>query len=160
MLTIKVLCVGKLKEKFYQDAAGEYCKRLSGFCKLELLELPECKIKDSPSPAEVEAALKTEADAVESKLPKGAFVVAMAIEGKALSSEELSEIIQQNAISGVSRICFLLGSSLGLHERLKKRADLMLSMSRMTFPHHLARVMLLEQLYRSFQLLEGGKYHK
>ena len=159
MQRITVLCVGKLKEKFYADAAAEYCKRLSRYCKIEVTELPETRLPEDPSPAEIKRALAAEANAIRQKLEGGA-VVAMCIEGQTCSSEALSKKLAAFALEGKSKVTFLIGGSFGLDETLKKQADWRLSMSPMTFPHHLARVMLLEQLYRACQITEGTRYHK
>ena len=159
MQRITVLCVGKLKEKFYADAAAEYCKRLSRYCKIEVTELPETRLPEDPSPAEIKKALAAEATAIRQKLEGGA-VVAMCIEGQTCSSEALSKKLAAFALEGKSKVTFLIGGSFGLDETLKKQADWRLSMSPMTFPHHLARVMLLEQIYRSCQIAEGTRYHK
>ena len=159
MQRITVLCVGKLKEKFYADAAAEYSKRLSRYCKLEIVELPESRLPENPAPAEIRKALSSEATAIRARLDGGA-VVAMCIEGQTCSSEALSKRMAAFALEGKSRITFLIGGSFGLDEALKKEADWRLSMSPMTFPHHLARVMLLEQIYRSCQIAEGTRYHK
>ena len=150
MQKITVLCVGKLKEKFYLDAVAEYTKRLQRCCKLEVIELPESKLPEEPSPAQIQQALDTEAAAISAKLPKGGAVVALCIEGAACSSVEMSRKLQQLAVSGKTQLTFLM----------KRRADWRLSMSPMTFPHHLARVMLLEQIYRAYQIQQGTKYHK
>lgn len=159
MQRITVLCVGKLKEKFYADAAAEYCKRLSRYCKIEVTELPEMRLPEDPSPAEIKKALAAEANAIRQKLEGGA-VVAMCIEGQTCSSEALSKKLAAFALEGKSKVTFLIGGSFGLDETLKKQADWRLSMSPMTFPHHLARVMLLEQIYRACQIAEGTRYHK
>lgn len=159
MQRITVLCVGKLKEKFYADAAAEYIKRLSRYCKLDVIELPETRLPEDPSPAEIQKALAAEANAIRQKLEAGA-VVAMCIKGKTCSSEALSKKLADFALEGKSRVTFLIGGSFGLDETLKKQADWRLSMSPMTFPHHLARVMLLEQIYRACQIAEGTRYHK
>lgn len=159
MQRITVLCVGKLKEKFYADAAAEYCKRLSRYCKIEVTELPETRLPEDPSPAEIKKALAAEATAIRQKLEGGA-VVAMCIEGQTCSSEALSKKLAAFALEGKSKVTFLIGGSFGLDETLKKQADWRLSMSPMTFPHHLARVMLLEQIYRACQIAEGTHYHK
>lgn len=159
MQRITVLCVGKLKEKFYADAATEYIKRLSRYCKIEVTELPETRLPEDPSPAEIKKALTAEANAIRQKLEGGA-VVAMCIEGQTCSSEALSKKLAAFALEGKSRVTFLIGGSFGLDETLKKQADWRLSMSPMTFPHHLARVMLLEQIYRACQIAEGTRYHK
>ncbi len=160
MLNVTLICVGKLKEKFYTAAAEEYRKRLKGSCKLELIELPEQKLPQQPTLGQIEAALDKEYDAVLAKLPKSGKLIAMCVEGTALSSEELSQSLSAWMVDGSSTVTFLVGGSYGLSPKLKRRADLRLSMSRMTFPHHLARVMLLEQLYRAFQIQEGSSYHK
>lgn len=160
MQKITVLCVGKLKEPFYEQAVREYEKRLSRFCRLELIELPEQKLSDDPSPAEIAQALKKEAATVTQRLPKGSALIALCIEGAELSSTALADRLSRLSSGGVSHITFLIGSSNGLDEDLKRRADLRLSMSPMTFPHHLARVMLLEQIYRAYQIQAGTKYHK
>ena len=160
MLTVNVICVGKLKEKFYLAAVEEYSKRLSRSCKLNLLELPEERLPETPSDAQIEAALRKEFQLIQSKLPKGGVVIAMCIEGKTLSSAALAKKFNDWAVGGASQLTFLIGSSFGLHPETKALADFKLSMSPMTFPHHLARVMLLEQIYRAFQIQQGTKYHK
>ena len=157
---VTVLCVGKLKEKFYLEAAAEYVKRLQRFCKLELVELPESRLPESPSPAEVQRALAAEAAAIPERLPKGGAVIALCIEGKPCSSVELSRRMEELAVAGKTQLTFLIGGSVGLDESLKRQADWRLSMSPMTFPHHLARIMLLEQIYRAYQISAGTKYHK
>ncbi len=160
MQKVNVICVGKLKEKFYIDAVGEYEKRLQRHCKLSVIELTEQRLSDAPSEAEIRRALAAEAAAIREKLPKGGAVVALCIEGKPLTSPQFAEKLRQFALEGQSQVSFLIGGSCGLDEGLKKEADLRLSFSPMTFPHHLARVMLLEQIYRGYQILEGSKYHK
>ena len=160
MQKVTLICVGKLKEKFYAQATAEYAKRLSRFCKLEIVELPESRLSDSPSPAEISQALTAEAALIEAKLPKASALVAMCIEGEELSSPQLAEKMCQFAVSGVSNLTFLIGGSVGLFPAIKAQADFRLSMSPMTFPHHLARVMLLEQIYRAYQINAGTKYHK
>lgn len=160
MLNIRIICVGKLKERFYTDASAEYLKRLSAYSKTEVVEIPEAKRSDAPSAKETEAAMLKEAAGISAKIPQGAFVVALCIEGKEYSSEDMAELLTQASLSGTSRLCFIIGGSDGLHPSIKSQAAVKLSMSRMTFPHHLARVMLLEQIYRGFKINEGGKYHK
>lgn len=160
MQRVMVICVGKLKERFYIDAAAEYVKRLSRYCKLEIIELPEQRLPENPSPSEIARALSREAEAVRAKLPPASAVVAMCIEGKLRSSEDVARLLADAASGGEKCLAFVIGSSFGLDEGLKRDAWVRLSMSPMTFPHHLARVMLLEQLYRGFQINEGGKYHK
>lgn len=160
MLRVTVICVGKLKEKFYAQAAAEYVKRLGRYCKLELIELPEQRLPDAPAPAEIERALSREAEAIRGKIPPSAGVVALCIEGRLHSSQELARLLGSWQQRGEKCLVFVIGGSYGLHPSVKDGAWVRLSMSPMTFPHHLARVMLLEQIYRGFQILEGGKYHK
>ena len=160
MQKVTIICTGKLKEKFYLDAAAEYAKRLSRFCTLTILELPEERLPESPSPAQIEAALAREADAVRAKLPAGCLLIAMCVEGQERSSEALARYLAEAAARGAGHIVFLIGSSYGMHPSLKQQADLRLSMSPMTFPHHLLRVMLLEQIYRAYQINAGSNYHK
>lgn len=160
MQKVSIICVGKMKEKFYIEAAAEYGKRLSRFCKLEIIELPEDRLPEDPSKAQIEAALAKEAETIRAKLPSGAMIVAMCVEGKTRSSEELAALMEQSANQGGSHVVFLIGGSFGLHPSVKALAAVKLSMSPMTFPHHLARVMLLEQIYRAYQINAGSKYHK
>ena len=160
MQKVTVLCVGKLKEKFYMDAAAEYAKRLSRFCKLELVELPEERLPEDPSPAQIEAALLKESASIRAKLPSGAALIALCVEGELRSSEALARQMDAWASQGVGQLVFLIGGSFGLHPSIKGSAKLRLSMSPMTFPHHLARVMVLEQIYRAYQINAGTRYHK
>ena len=160
MQRITILCVGKLKEKFYLEAAAEYAKRLQRHCKLEIIELPETRLPEDPSPAEKEKALFSEAALIREKLPKGGATIAMCVEGKTCSSEELSQKLIDFGVAGKTQVTFLIGGSFGLDAELKKSADWRLSMSPMTFPHHMARIMLLEQIYRAYQIADGTRYHK
>lgn len=160
MLQIHLLCVGKLKESFYLDACREYQKRMGTLCKLSISELPEERLPDNPSATQIEAALLKEASAINQKLPKGAKLVSLCVEGQLLSSEALSATLNAWMSGGSSVLSFVIGGSYGLHPSIKERSALRLSMSPMTFPHHLARVMVLEQLYRAFQINSGTKYHK
>lgn len=160
MLNVRLICVGKLKETYYRAACAEYEKRLKGCCKLELVELPEQRLPERPSQAQIDAALAKEAAAIRAKLPQGSAVIAMCIEGELQSSEQLAQTLDRWMSSGTSQICVLIGGSYGLDDALKRSASLRLSMSPMTFPHHLARVMALEQLYRAHSISAGGKYHK
>lgn len=160
MVNVTILCVGKLREKFYIEAAAEYQKRLGAFCKLQLIELPEEKLPQEPSQAQIDAALEKEAQAIRAKLPPNSSVVALCIEGRLRSSEELAGLLRSWEQNSAKHLVFLIGGSFGLDESLKTEAWVKLSMSPMTFPHHLARVMLLEQLYRGFQINSGSKYHK
>ena len=157
---VHIICVGKLKKKFYTDAAAEYVKRLGAYCKFRFTELPEERLPADPSQAQIDAALEKEAQAVRGKIPKGAAVIAMCVEGNLLSSEKLAAKLEQWSAGGTSSLVFLIGSSYGMHPSLKDMAQMKLSMSPMTFPHHLARVMLLEQIYRCFKIQEGSGYHK
>lgn len=160
MVKIKIIALGKLKEKYLSDAMREYEKRLSGFCKLEIAEIEPERLPDDPSPAQIAAALEAEAEKIFAKIPPGSAVTALCIEGRELSSEELSKTVGELCSGGAGTLVFILGSSYGLSERVKNAARLRLSMSKMTFPHQLARVMLAEQLYRAFTLLNHRKYHK
>ena len=160
MPEITLITIGKLKEKFYISAAQEYAKRLSGYCKFTLLELPECRLPEAPSPAEIAAGLEKEAEEVVAKIPKGAWFCVFTPEGKELSSEAFAQKLAQVKLSGKSSLCFLIGSSFGMAPRVKERADFRLSMGPMTFPHHLARIMVLEQLYRAEAIQAGSRYHK
>lgn len=152
--------MGKLKEKFYISAAEEYAKRLKAYCRFQLLELPEYRLPEDPSPAEIAAGLDKEAEQILAKIPKGAWLCIFTPEGNTLSSEEFAEKMKQVKLSGKSSACFLIGSSFGISPKIKQLADFKLSMGPMTFPHHLARIMVLEQLYRAEAIQAGSKYHK
>jgi len=160
MFDITLIAMGKLKEKFYLSAAAEYEKRLGGYCRFQILELPEIRLPDSPSSAEITAGLEKEADLILSKIPKGAWFCVLTPEGRVISSEALADKIREVKNSGKSSACFLIGSSFGISPRIKAQADYRLSMGPMTFPHHLARIMVLEQLYRAESIQAGSKYHK
>lgn len=160
MFEITLITVGKLKESFYINAASEYEKRLKGYCSFKLLELTECRLPENPSPAEINFGLEKEADLILSKIPKGSWFCIFTPEGKLLSSEALAEKLAEIKLSGKSNACFLIGSSFGISQRVKDKADFKISMSPMTFPHHLARIMVLEQLYRAEAIQAGSKYHK
>ena len=160
MFDITLITMGKLKEPFYISAAAEYAKRLRGYCKFSLLELPESRLPENPSPAEIEAGLEKEAELILSKIPRGAWFCVFTPEGKELSSEAFADKLRDVKNSGKSSACFLIGSSFGMSPRVKQKADFRLSMGPMTFPHHLARVMVLEQLYRAEAIQAGSKYHK
>jgi len=160
MFDITLIAIGKLKEKFYLSAAAEYEKRMKGYCQFHLIELPEVRLPENPSKAEIDAALEKEAEMILAKIPKGAWFCVFTPEGKLLSSEALADRMKDVKLSGKSCACFLIGSSFGMAQRLKETADFKLSMSPMTFPHHLARVMVLEQLYRTEAIQAGSKYHK
>ena len=160
MLNIRLICVGKLKERFFSEAAAEYTKRLSAFCRLEVIEIPEERLSEKPSLTEIEAALNREAEQIEKKLLKDGTLICLCVEGAQMDSEAFAGLLTRTENSGRPRISFVIGGSFGLAGSVKDRADYRLSMSKMTFPHHLARVMLLEQIYRGFQIKEGSRYHK
>lgn len=160
MFDITLICMGKLKEKFYLSAAAEYEKRLKAYCNFKLIELPEYRLSEPPSPGEIAAGLEKEAEVILTKIPKGSWFCVLTPEGKLRSSEELAQILKETKLSGKGSACFFIGSSFGMSPRVKAMADLKLSMSPMTFPHHLARVMVLEQLYRAEAIQAGSKYHK
>lgn len=160
MLNITIIAIGKLKEQYLRDASAEYQKRLSTLCKLNIVELNPEKLSDNPSAKEIENALNNEAKKIIEKIPKGAKVYSMCIEGKQRTSEELSAEIDSLAVEGVSNIVFIIGGSFGLSDEVKKLSAFRLSMSKMTFPHQIARIMLLEQIYRAMQISIGTKYHK
>ena len=149
-MNISIICVGKLKERYWQDAAAEYLKRLSRFAKVEIIELSESKTDD----------IGEESAAIISHIPKSSFVVALDVLGKSLSSEGLADLISEKAVSGISHISFIIGGSNGFNDEVRKTADLRLSFSSFTFPHQLMRVILLEQIYRAFKINAGEKYHK
>lgn len=160
MISVKLICVGKMKEKHFISAFEEYRKRLGAYCKFELVELSEQRLSDFPSDKEISAALEKEAAEIEKQIPSGAAVTALCIEGVQKSSTELATQVEKWSTSGKSKLCFIIGGSCGMSERIKSSADLRLSMSKMTFPHHLARVMVIEQIYRAFSIIDGSKYHK
>ena len=160
MLSVTLITVGRLKEKFYLAASEEYIKRLSAFCKFTLIELPEQRLPDDPSPAQIAAGLAAEAALIEAKRPKSAWFCVFTPEGKTLSSEAFAQRLAQVKTEGKSSLCFLIGSSFGIDPRIKAQADFRLSFGPMTFPHHLVRVMALEQLYRAEAIQAGSRYHK
>lgn len=160
MFDITLITMGKLKEKFYISAAQEYTKRLSGYCHFTLVELPESRLPENPSPAEIAAGLEKEAETILARIPKSGWFCVFTPEGKELSSEKFAEKMKDVKISGKSSAIFLIGSSFGMAPKVKERADFRLSMGPMTFPHHLARIMVLEQLYRAEAIQAGSKYHK
>lgn len=160
MLSITIIAVGKIKEKFYTQAVTEYSKRLSAYCKFEVIEVKDEKTPENPTEAEKCAVLSSEAERIIPKIPKGAKVISLCVEGKEMPSEDLAKVIKDAALEGTSRIVFIIGGSFGLSEEVKKLSDLRLSFSKMTFPHMLMRVILAEQLYRAFTIIEGRTYHK
>lgn len=159
-MQITVISVGKIKEKFFKDAVDEYSKRLCRYCRLNIVEVADEMTPDGASDAQVDQILAKEADRILSKLPAGAHIITLEIRGKEFSSEELASHIEALGTGGVSHIVFVIGGSLGLHRTVTERADTHLSFSRMTFPHQLMRVVLLEQIYRSYRIINGEPYHK
>ena len=160
MWEITLICVGKLKEAFWASACDEYKKRLGAYARLDIVELPEYRLSQKPSDAEIANALEREGEEILKKVPKGAKVAAMCIEGQTSDSPGFSRRVFDCGVGGTSKLCFIIGGSNGMSPKVKAEADWRLSMSPMTFPHHLARVMLLEQIYRAFQIGTGGSYHK
>ncbi len=161
MLNVNLITVGKLKESYLRDACAEYQKRLQTFCKLNIVELNESRLPDSPSEKEIKTALSNEGKAMMSLLSgNSCYNITMCIEGKQLSSVKFAEKLEKISVDGKSTVNIVIGSSFGIADEIKAMSDFKLSMSEMTFPHQLARVMLLEQLYRAFQINSGGKYHK
>ena len=160
MINITLIVLGKLKEKYLTMACDEYIKRLSALCKLNIIELSPVSLPDNPNETQIEQALENESKDISSKIPKNSKIVTMCIEGKGMSSKKFSEYFDNLALLGNSNITFIIGSSYGLSSKIKNMSDLKLSMSEMTFPHQLARVMLLEQIYRSLMISSGRKYDK
>ncbi len=160
MMNVQLIVLGKLKEKYMKDFAAEYEKRLSAYCKMTVTELEPVKLSDNPSQSEIENALTKETKMIKDKIPKNSYVFSMCIEGKQMSSEELSQKLEDIALSGKNSVVFIIGSSFGLSKEIKQMSDFKFSMSKMTFPHKLARIMLTEQLYRGFSISNNGKYHK
>ncbi len=159
-MKITVIAVGRIKERYLEDAVSEYAKRLSRFCRLEIVQVDDEKTPDGIGKAETDRILEKEGDRILARIRPGSYVVALAIGGRMMSSEELSAKIAALGVGGCSSITFLIGGSLGLAEKVLDRADFRLSFSPMTFPHQLMRVILLEQIYRSYQIMSGGPYHK
>lgn len=159
-MKITLICVGKIKEAFYRAAVEEYKKRLTRYCKLEILEVADEKTPEGASLAEEEQIKAKEGQRILDKIREDAFVCTLEIGGKKLSSEGFAQWLERTAVSGTSHIVFVIGGSLGLHEKVSRRADLKLSFSDMTFPHQLMRVILTEQIYRAFRMIQGAPYHK
>ncbi len=160
MLSITLVCVGTLKEPYLREALAEYQKRLSAYCRFTVTELKESPLPDKPAAADIDRALSAEAERILAAMPPRAYKVALCVEGKARTSEQMAELIANAANQGYSELAFLIGSSHGLHERVKAACDLRLSVSQMTFPHQLMRVLMGEILYRSLAILHGSPYHK
>lgn len=159
-MNIILLCVGKLKEDYLKAACGEYEKRLSGFCSFTVQSVDAEKLSDNPSEAEIESALTKEGQKLMKKIPPNAYVITMCIEGRQKSSEEFAETMEAAAQKGFGTVVFIIGSSYGLGDNIKNVSNARLSMSKMTFPHQLARVMLMEQIYRAYTIINNRKYHK
>lgn len=159
-MKITVLCVGKVKEKFYRDAIDEFSKRLSRYCKLEIIEVADEKTEEQCSDTEIRLVKDKEGERLLKNIKDDAYVITLCIDGKQLDSEELSEKIERLGIQGTSHIYFVIGGSLGLSDNVIKRADFKLSFSKMTFPHQLMRVILLEQIYRGYRIMNHEPYHK
>lgn len=159
-MKVKIISIGKLKEKYLKDGIAEYQKRLSRFCQLEMIELPDEKTPDNASILEKEKIIATEGDRIEKKIGQRDFVIVLAIEGKTFSSEKFSQYLSDATVRGYSDITFIIGGSLGLDPRIKNRANLLMSFGLLTLPHQLMRLVLIEQVYRAFMIREGSPYHK
>lgn len=159
-MRIRVICIGRLKERFYTDAVAEFTKRLSRFCDVEIVDLPDEKVADSPSEAEIERVKGIECQRLEARLAREEYVIALDPRGRELSSEQLADKLSEIMLSGGSRIAFIIGGSHGLTDALRRRADFVLSFSKMTFSHQIFRTMLLEQVYRAFKIINNEPYHK
>ncbi len=160
MVSVTLIAVGKIKEKYLREALNEYAKRLSAYCKFEVVEVKDEKTPDSPSTREKQLVLEREGDRISAKIPQGAAVISLCVEGKQMTSKRFAELISGYSIRGISKIAFIIGGSFGLDEKIKALSDVRLSFSEMTFPHMLMRVILAEQLYRGFTITEGKTYHK
>ena len=160
MIGVTVIAVGKIKEKFFTSAIDEYAKRLSAYCKFEIIEVKDEKTPENPSENEKNVVLEREAERILQKIPKGAKVISLCVEGKQMTSSGFAELISRCGLEGVSKIVFVIGGSMGLSEKVKSVSDLRLSFSEMTFPHMLMRVILAEQIYRGFTIINGKTYHK
>lgn len=159
MIKVTLIALGKLKEKYLADAVKEYSKRLSGYCKLEILELEPLRLSDKPSQSEIDNILDKEAELILKKIPQNSYVFSLCVEGKGMTSPAFADKIRQCENMGKS-VTFIIGSSYGLSNKIKQISNFKLSLSEMTFPHQLFRVMLLEQIYRAFKINEGSAYHK
>ena len=159
-MKVSIICVGKIKEKFYRDAIDEYAKRLSKYCKLEIIQVPDEKTPDKANAHEESLIKSKEAERILAKIKEDAFVFTLEILGEKFASESFAQTIQKIAISGKSHIVYVIGGSLGLHESVSRRANQAISFSNMTFPHQLMRVILTEQIYRAYRIMNGEPYHK
>lgn len=159
-MRITIVCVGKIKESFYREALAEYAKRLSKYCKFEVIEVADEKTPDGASDTVCEQIMRKEGDKISSKIPDNAYVIATAIEGKKYDSVKFANMIERLTVDGNSHIVFIIGGSLGIHPDIKARANALISFSDMTFPHQLMRVILSEQIYRAYRIITGEPYHK
>lgn len=159
-MNISVICIGKLKEKYWTAAIDEYSKRLKGYCSLEIIELKEARLPDKAGPAEELAVKEAEGEEILKRIKDNQYVITLEVKGKMLSSEKLAEKIETLGIDGHSNVVFVIGGSLGLSAAVSKRANFKLSFSEMTFPHQMMRVILLEQVYRAFKIIRNEAYHK
>jgi len=160
MIKVTVIAVGKLKEKYLKDACGEYLKRLSSFSKVNVVEIAEERCSDNPSQSEIENVKEQEGNRIIAKIPKGSYIVPMCIEGTQMSSEDFAARLEKTAVDGYGEITFIIGGSFGLSNRVKGLGNFKLSFGKLTLPHQLMRVVLLEQIYRGFSILSNTKYHK
>lgn len=160
MQTVNIICIGKIKEKYWTDAINEYAKRLKAFCKLNIIELEEEKIQNNPNDTQIKSVVEAEGKRILAKISKNSYVVSLCIEGKTISSPELAKVVAESALMGKSNVDFIIGGSWGLSDEVKSKSNFKLSMGRMTFPHQMARVILCEQIYRAFEINNNGKYHK
>lgn len=159
-MRIHIICIGKLKERYWSEAVSEYKKRLSKYCDLEITELKEARLQGKASPAQEEAVIEEEGRSILKHIKDGSYVISLEIQGKNLSSEELAAKVERLPLEGRSHLTFIIGGSLGLSKEVSRRADFKLSFSRMTFPHQMMRVILLEQVYRAFKIIKNETYHK
>lgn len=159
-MKVRIICIGKLKERFYSESAAEFMKRLTRYCDPEILELPDEKVPDHPSEAEIGRVKEIECRRITEKLGESEYVVALDPRGKQLSSEEFASMFSSLMVGGKSRISFIIGGSHGLTDGIRNSADRVISFSKMTFSHQIFRIMLLEQIYRAFKIISGEKYHK
>lgn len=160
MQTVSIISVGKLKDAFFEMASDEYLKRLKAYAKVNIIEIKAGVLPENPKDGEINNVLEKEGEEILKKIPSGAKVISLCIEGKLYSSEDIAKLISDSALSGCSHIVFIIGGSYGLSPKVKSRSDIRLSMSKMTFPHRLARIMLLEQIYRGYKINSGEAYHK
>lgn len=159
-MNIDIISVGNIKEKYFQDAIKEYTKRLNPYVNIQIIEVEEYKLSNKHSQAQIQEGMDREADQILSKIKDRAYIVPLCIEGKQLSSEDFADKIERITIDGYSDICFIIGGSYGLHQKVKSKGQMKFSFSKMTFPHQLMRVVLVEQIYRAFRILKNEPYHK